>query len=111
LPPGASDRDLEATLDIDMSILGSPPEAYRAYAAGVRREYCPAVTSEWRFNVGRMAFLSKVLEQPRIFHSTEGIERWERPARENIAREIDALKAGQGLLARIAHRAATLFNL
>lgn len=101
LPAGEWNRDLEATLDIDMSILGAPAQAYRAYAEGVRKEYCPAVTTEQRFTAGRVAFLAKVLDQPSIFHTSEGITRWEGQARENIAREIESLRAGQGLLWRV----------
>ena len=92
---GDGSRDLQATLDIDMSILGAPPEAYRAYAEGVRQEYCPAVTSEAKFAAGRTAFLSNVLAQRTIFHTGEGIARWESKARENIAKELDALRVRQ----------------
>jgi predicted metal-dependent HD superfamily phosphohydrolase len=100
--PGEKSRDLQATLDIDMSILGAPAETYRAYAEGVRREYCPAVTSETLFAAGRAAFLSNVLAQPTIFHTVDGIARWESTARDNIAGELDSLRASQGLLSRVA---------
>lgn len=100
--PGEKSRDLQATLDIDMSILGAPAEAYRAYAEGVRREYCPVVTSEALFAAARVAFLSNVLAQPKIFHTADGIARWESTARENIAGELDSLRASQGLLSRVA---------
>jgi len=78
------------------------PRAYRAYAEGVRKEYCPAVTTVARFTVGRAAFLSRLLEQPTIFHTSEGIARWEGPARENIAGELETLKATQGWISRVA---------
>jgi predicted metal-dependent HD superfamily phosphohydrolase len=101
VPPGEESADLCITLDIDMSILGSSPEAYQAYADGVRREYCPAVTSEALFTAGRIAFLSKVLAQPSIFHSEEGRARWGSAARLNITKELDSLRASQGLLSRL----------
>jgi predicted metal-dependent HD superfamily phosphohydrolase len=102
LPPDEKSLDIQVTIDIDMSILGAAPDAYRAYADGVRREYCPAVTSEALFTAGRAVFLSNVLAQPAIFHTAEGVARWEGSARENMARELDALRAGQGILGRVA---------
>jgi predicted metal-dependent HD superfamily phosphohydrolase len=93
-------RDLRATLDIDMSILGAPWEQYCPYADGVRKEYCPTVTTHSRFVVGRIAFLSKVLASRTIFHTPEGIARWERTARENVARELRTLHSGQSVLWR-----------
>lgn len=102
LPPGERDLDLQVTIDIDMSILGASPEAYRAYAEGVRREYCPAVTSKALFIAGRADFLSKVLAQPQIFHTPEAVARWEDAARRNIADELHALGAEQGMLSRLA---------
>jgi predicted metal-dependent HD superfamily phosphohydrolase len=55
-----------------MSILGSAWDHYRAYAEGVRREYCPAVTTAQRFAVGRVAFLRDVLASASIFHTRRG---------------------------------------
>jgi predicted metal-dependent HD superfamily phosphohydrolase len=97
---GDVDRDLRATLDIDMSILGAPWEQYCRYADGVRKEYCPAISTHSRFTAGRIAFLSNVLASRTIFHTPEGIARWERPARENVARELLTLESGQSLFWR-----------
>jgi len=93
--------DLGATLDIDMSILGAPWDQYREYAEGVRGEYCPAVTTPKRFAIGRVAFLRDVLAGSSIFHTAEGVRRWEAAARDNIARELAELRATQGLLGRM----------
>jgi predicted metal-dependent HD superfamily phosphohydrolase len=98
---GEGSADMGATLDIDMSILGAPWDDYRAYAEGVRREYCPAVTTPNRFTVGRVAFLRDVLAGASIFHTAEGMRRWEAAARGNIEREIAELRAKQGLLGRM----------
>jgi predicted metal-dependent HD superfamily phosphohydrolase len=98
---GEASADMGATLDIDMSILGAPWETYRAYAEGVRREYCPAVTTPPRFTIGRLAFLRDVLAGASIFHTAEGTRRWEAAARDNIQREIAELRATQGLLGRM----------
>jgi predicted metal-dependent HD superfamily phosphohydrolase len=83
------DPRVAVVLDVDMSILGAPWPEYRAYADGVRREH--ALPPE-RFDVGRAAFLAKLLQAPAIFHTAEGSTRWEAAARENIAREIRSLR-------------------
>lgn len=88
--PGAS-RDLRVALDIDMSILGAPPDRYDAYAGAVRREYCPGVVTEAQFVAGRAAFLTKLLESRAIFSTEEGAARWEERARDNISRELAGL--------------------
>jgi predicted metal-dependent HD superfamily phosphohydrolase len=89
-PPGAS-RDLCVTLDIDMSILGAPPDRYDAYVEGVRLEYTPAVVTAEQFAEGRAGFLARLLELPSIFSTVEGRGRWEGAARANIARELAGL--------------------
>jgi predicted metal-dependent HD superfamily phosphohydrolase len=96
--------DVGAMLDIDMSILGSAPEAYERYANEVMREWVPAVTSERRFRIGRIAFLRAVLASRRIYSTEEGVRRWEMPARRNVAEEIARLEARQGFVERIAAR-------
>jgi predicted metal-dependent HD superfamily phosphohydrolase len=101
VPPDESDEALRIVIDIDMSILGASHERYQAYADGVRREYCPAVTSQASFDAGRAAFVSRALEQPSIFHTQEGIARWEEQARRNIAMELESLRAGQGIVSRM----------
>lgn len=101
LAADARDHDVAVALDIDMSILGAPWERYRRYADDVRREYCPAVTSARRFAAGRIAFLSGLLGPTPIFHTPEGVARWEHAARDNIARELDELRAGAGVVARL----------
>ena len=98
---GEGAADLGVALDIDMSILGAPWESYREYAEGVRREYCPAVTTAKRFTIGRVAFLRDVLAGQSIFHTAEGVRRWEAAARDNITREIAELRATQGVLGRL----------
>ena len=91
LGPDARDRDAAVVLDIDMSILGEPWERYRQYADGVRAEYVPVAASALRFAAGRKMFLARLLMGGPIFHTPQGTARWERPARENIARELTSL--------------------
>ncbi len=91
-------------IDIDLSILGQPWPVYQEYVHGVRREFCPAVTSDFEFRIGRRAFLEKVLRQRRIFLTDEMASRLEVRARFNIGREIDSLKAEGGVFGEIVAR-------
>ena len=91
-------------IDIDLSILGSAWPEYREYMQGVRREYCPAVTSEFRYRIGRRAFLERVLRQPRIFLTEEMAERLETKARSNISGEMELLGDEAGFLGRVFAR-------
>ena len=90
-PPPEASRDLCVALDIDMSILGAPPERYEAYVEGVRLEYMPAVVTAEQFAEGRAGFLARLLELPAIFSTPEARGRWEGAARANIARELEML--------------------
>jgi len=91
-------------IDIDLRILGQPWPAYQEYMQGVRREYCPSVTSDFEFRIGRRAFLEKVLSQRRIFMTDEAADRLEATARSNIGKEVDLLKAEAGFLGGVAAR-------
>ncbi|HEY0857616.1 MAG TPA: hypothetical protein VGE16_11180 [Albitalea sp.] len=85
------DDDARKFIDIDLAVLGAPWPAYRAYADGVKREYCPAVVTEPQFSAGRLAFLDALLRQPQIYLTAEMRERREAAARRNIAAERAAL--------------------
>jgi len=103
---GADQRNSDAAvvLDVDMSILGAPWPRYRQYADGVRAEYVPAAASAPRFAAGRMAFLTGLLAGGPIFSTARGLERWERPARDNIAHELEQLRRHAGILPRFMAR-------
>jgi predicted metal-dependent HD superfamily phosphohydrolase len=101
----------EATmLDIDLSILGSTWEEYSRYARGVQREYTPAVTTEARFRIGRIRFLSGMLKRSHIFLTPEGRHRWDDVARANLRREIEELTRQQGSVERWLARVGKLFG-
>lgn len=85
----ATRRDIALFLDLDLSVLGASPSAFDAYEAGVRREYAWVDEPAWR--VGRAAVLKKFLDRPAIFQTKLFRERYEKTARENIARSIAAL--------------------
>jgi predicted metal-dependent HD superfamily phosphohydrolase len=74
--------------DADLSVLGSAPTRYRAYAEAVRAEY--AEIPDAVFKPARAQVLSSLLQGP-IFHTELGRERWEDRARRNITDEIAAL--------------------
>lgn len=78
-------------VSIDLSILGTEPERYDAYAASIRHEYIhvPAPL----FRAGRAALLERFLESPPLFADPAWAERYEASARANIRREIAALRA------------------
>jgi predicted metal-dependent HD superfamily phosphohydrolase len=90
----------QTMLDVDLSILGAPWDDYAAYAAGVRREYVPAVTTDARFRIGRSQFLAGLLGRPHIFLTPEGRRRWEDRARANVRCELEDLGGRPGLVMR-----------
>jgi predicted metal-dependent HD superfamily phosphohydrolase len=101
---GNPSRDAMTMLDIDLSILGAEWPTYEAYAAGVRREFCPAVVSDFKFNIGRLKFLRSMQQQTNIFLTDEMRSRREQTAKENIAREIRQLEHQAGLIGRALAR-------
>ncbi|MFA4892447.1 hypothetical protein [Brevundimonas sp.] len=78
-------------VSIDLSILGAAPERYDAYAAAIRHEYRHVPTPLYR--AGRAAILGRFLDSGRLFADPDRAERFEAPARANLAREIVALTA------------------
>lgn len=78
-------------VSIDLSILGREPAAYDRYAAQVREEY--AFVPDDAFRAGRTAVLRKFLDAPVIYADPAFAERYEAPARENLARELSSLGA------------------
>lgn len=85
----AATRDAAFFLDMDLSILGAPKNAFDSYEAAVRREYAWVDNKAWR--IGRAAVLRKFLARPAIFHTEAFRQRFEAVARNNIARSIAAL--------------------
>jgi len=87
--PRADDGDGAVLCDADLAILGSEPERYRRYVAGVRKEY-QAVPDE-AFRAGRAEVLNRLLDAPRLFRTEPGRRRWEAAARRNILAELHQL--------------------
>jgi predicted metal-dependent HD superfamily phosphohydrolase len=86
--------DAVATIvtDIDLSILGRDPETYEQYERRVRREY--AWVPEPRFRRERARILSGLLERRPLYSTTLFRDRYERAARENLARAVARLTRG-----------------
>ena len=94
IEPETARRDAALLLDMDLSILGTAPETFDAYEAAVRREY--AWVEEPLWVAGRGNVLKTFLEREHIFHTEIFRSRFERQARENLRRSIDALEAQSG---------------
>ncbi|WP_051749563.1 HD domain-containing protein [Nevskia soli] len=86
----SQDNDVAALLDADLSILGTSAEAYRAYAAAIRKEFhdVPAAV----FRAGRLAFIEAMLKRPNIYETTFFRQHFEVPARKNLEAEADLLR-------------------
>ncbi len=81
--------DEQLFLDVDMSILGSPPDAYAEYEKNIFAEYAPFVP-EPLFRSGRLAFLQG-LSGSQIFLSPDFQTRYEAQAQANIQWAIEQL--------------------
>ncbi len=97
--PDLPDEEL-AMLDIDLSTLAAPEDAYERYADQIRREFCPRAVTEAEFREGRARFLHAMLARARIYVTPEGRRRWEDRARANMVRELAGLEAERGRFRR-----------
>lgn len=79
-------------VSIDLSILGSDPQRYRAYAANVRREFASLSDDEWKSE--RAEELDRLLSLNPIFPDAEFRKRLESQARRNLESELKALREG-----------------
>lgn len=88
---GDDDRNGAILCDADLAILAADDARYREYVAGVRREY--AHVPDDAFRAGRTQVLERLAQLPSLFHTDHGRTHWERPARANIARELEELRS------------------
>ncbi|USQ76912.1 HD domain-containing protein [Ornithinimicrobium cryptoxanthini] len=77
--------------DADLWILSSPTDRYREYAEQVRQEY--AHVPPTLFRQGRTAILADFLTRPVLYRTDLAQRQWESRARENVAAELDRLRA------------------
>lgn len=75
--------------DVDLSILGSQEDVYSDYCRRIREEYSGYADETYR--AGRALFLRKMLGMEWLFCTKPGRERFERSARENLAKELSVL--------------------
>ncbi|KAK7100559.1 uncharacterized protein [Littorina saxatilis] len=86
----SQDSDLAFFLDFDMAILGQPQHVYDLYAVNIQREYCHMNPKD--FCNGRTKVLQSFLQRPRIYATEELGLVFEEQARQNMEREMEALK-------------------
>jgi predicted metal-dependent HD superfamily phosphohydrolase len=82
------DRNGAVLCDADLRILSLPTARYDEYAAAIRQEYGHVADRD--FARGRLSFLQS-LDETRLYATPRGHEEWERPARENLTREVGSL--------------------
>lgn len=90
----ADPEDLLAAVlyDADLSILGSEPSAYDAYAVRVRQEYAFVPEEDWR--TGRAAVLQDLLGREVLYVTEQARLWWDEAARANLQRELARLSGG-----------------
>lgn len=84
--PETVSQDLLWFLDFDLSILGAEPEVYTRYVEQVRKEY--RWVPEVLYRQGRVKVLKHMLQQDFLYYTPLFRQHKERPARENIRKEI-----------------------
>jgi predicted metal-dependent HD superfamily phosphohydrolase len=77
-------------ISIDLCILGAEPARYDAYAAAIRKEYSHVADGDYR--VGRAKVLSQFAARPVLFPDAGFAARYDRQARDNLARELASLR-------------------
>ena len=83
--------DARLTVDIDLSILGAPPDRFAEYERQIRVEY--GFVPEADFRSARARILRGFLERPAIYGTAFFHQALERPARENLQRSLGQLGA------------------
>jgi len=84
-----NDRLGAILISIDLSILGAEPARYDAYAAAIRQEFIHVPERDYR--AGRAKVLGRFAARPVIFPDAAFAARYDRQARENLARELASL--------------------
>ncbi|XP_050073101.1 uncharacterized protein LOC126561197 [Anopheles maculipalpis] len=86
-----SEHDVQYFQDLDLLVLGTPPDDYKQYTQQLRNE-CPAedVSS---YDKMRLKLLQTLCRIPSIYMTKEFSERFESAARANIEQEIKDLQS------------------
>jgi predicted metal-dependent HD superfamily phosphohydrolase len=81
--------DTALVVDIDLSILGQPPEIYAQFERAIRREYW--WVSRAKYVAGRRAVLQKFLGRRAIYQHDRFYAQYEKQARANLEAESERL--------------------
>jgi predicted metal-dependent HD superfamily phosphohydrolase len=81
--------DAALVVDVDLAILGQPPETYEPFARAIRREYWWVPRA--RYRAARSALLQGFLARSSIYHHDAFYRRYEARARANVAAELERL--------------------
>ncbi len=91
----SSNKDAALLLDVDLGILGRPPERFDEYEWQIREEYAWVELSV--FNVKRAEILRQFLARDRIYQTEHFFQRWESQARLNLQASVEKLTKGNPL--------------
>ena len=85
----AQEPDAALVCDIDLSVLGRPPDLFHRFEQQIRREY--AAVPERMYRSARSRILRELLERPAIYQTVHFREQYEAQARANLARLLEEL--------------------
>ena len=88
----AADPTGALVCDVDLSILGRPAPEFEDYERRIRAEYRSVTDPLYR--AGRAAVLAGLLARDPLYRSEYFRTRFERPARQNLKRSLEALGGG-----------------
>ena len=83
------DNDGQLFLDLDLAILGAPPDTYRAYREAIRAEY--SWVPAFFYRRARRKILQGFLDRENLYFTSDIGGLRETQARENIAEELQTL--------------------
>lgn len=81
--------DQEYFIDMDLSILGSPPEIYHGYTENIRKEN--AFMPGWLYSRRRKSFLETMLKRSSVYHTDTFQNKLEKQAQLNLSMELLSL--------------------
>ncbi|XP_055836812.1 uncharacterized protein LOC129905365 [Episyrphus balteatus] len=84
------DEEINLLQDLDLLVLGSPPEEYNRYRELLRKEY--SHLDDASYKKMRLKVLETFLMIPTIFATNDFQSKFEETARKNIIKEIEELK-------------------
>lgn len=85
----SDNMDTNYLTDIDLSILGAPPEVYQNHTVAIRKEY--SIYPGFLYRRGRKKVLKHFLGMERTFKTDIFSERYEEQARANLKTELETL--------------------